>query len=275
MIQVYGPVERRATEQVDANAVLLYYKQVPQADPFILLSEDWFSSVGFDWHPHRGFETVTYVVDGELEHIDNAGGSGVLGAGDVQWVTTGRGVFHAELAHHRKTVHTLQLWLNLPKRLKMVEPRYQDIRGSDAPVIDGDRAVARVYSGSVRGVRGPAQNHWPTTVIDVRFQSGGTFVHDVPQDHTLGIYVISGEVSLQGTRARAGQMAWSFANERTRPEIDLHANVSSHVIAYSANPIGEPFVQYGPFVMSTEGEIRQAFADLQTGAFGPVPQQTS
>lgn len=269
-IDLYGPVERRATEQVDQNAVLLYYKETPQADPFILLSEDWFSRVGFDWHPHRGFETVTYVIEGELEHIDNAGGSGVLKAGDLQWVTTGRGVLHAELAHNRKPVHTLQLWMNLPKHLKMVEPRYQEIRGVDASTIEGDRAVGRVYSGSVRGVRGPAQNHWPATVVDVRFQADGRFVHDAPEDQTLGIYVISGDLTIAGTRVRTGQMAWRFANRGGPSETKLQANEKSHIIAYSARPIGESFVQYGPFVMNTEGEIRQAFADLQAGKFGTI-----
>src|SRR5262249_59110871 len=102
-------------------------------DPFIFLSEDWFSRVGFEWHPHRGFETVTYVVDGALEHRDNAGGRGVLGAGDLQWVTAGRGVLHAELAHERRPVHTLQLWLNLPAAQKRGPPPYQDVHRTAAP----------------------------------------------------------------------------------------------------------------------------------------------
>lgn len=270
-IRVFGPMDKHATEQVLQNAVLLYYKEMPQADPFILLSEDWFSRVGFDWHPHRGFETVTYVIEGELEHIDNAGGSGVLKAGDLQWVTTGRGVLHAELAYNRKPVHTLQLWMNLPKRLKMVEPRYQDISSANAAVTEGRGAVARVYSGTVHGVRGPAQNYWPATVIDVRFQAGGIFLHDAPEDQTLGIYVISGDLPIHGTRVRAGQMAWRYANEGRGSETELQAHAQSHVIAYSARPIGESFVQYGPFVMNTEAEIQQAFADLRAGKFGTIP----
>ena len=160
-------------------------------------------------------------------------------------------IMPAAPAHNRKPVHTLQLWLNLPKQFKMVAPR--------------------VYSGILHGVRGPAENHWPTTVIDVRFQSGGTFVHNVPERDTLGVYIISGQVHIDGTPGRAGQMVWSFANDRQRPEIRLHADTPAHIIAYSSKPIGESFVQYGPFVMNTEAEIQQAFADLRAGAFGTIP----
>jgi len=271
--RIYGPFGRRGTEQVDQNALLAHYQQTAGMDPFLLLSEDWFSRVGFDWHPHRGFETVTYVIDGELEHQDNAGGSGVLSAGDLQWVTTGRGVIHAELAHNRKPVHTLQLWLNLPRSLKMVPPRYQDVRASDVPVLNDPGSIARVYSGNVRGMKGPAENYWAATVIDVRFQPGGTFVHEVPGDETLCIYVITGDVVIgPNMPVHAGQIAWSAAAAKGATGVDIRAREASHIIAYSAKPIGEPVVSYGPFVMNTEAEIRQALSDYNNGGFGPIPE---
>jgi quercetin 2,3-dioxygenase len=267
--RVDGPFPAHATEQVDRNVVLVRFDEKNSTDPFLLLSEDWFSRVGFDWHPHRGFETVTYVIDGHLEHRDNAGGHGVLGPGDLQWVTTGRGVIHAELAYDQKPVHTLQLWLNLPASKKMVEPRYQDLRSANVPEIRENGAAVRVYSGTVRGVRGPAENHWDATVIDGRFERGGAFVHEVPAEQRLFVYVIAGAVQLgaAGTRVTAGQVAWLSPGGTT---VSINAEEPSHLIAYAAKPIGEPVVARGPFVMNTAGEIQQALIDFRRGAFGPA-----
>jgi redox-sensitive bicupin YhaK (pirin superfamily) len=271
--RVVGPFPKGAHDQVDANVLLINPDERRTSDPFLFLSEDWFSTVGFDWHPHRGFETVTMVLDGELEHHDNAGGHGVLGPGDVQWVTTGRGVIHSELAHRRRPVHTLQLWLNLPAALKMVPPRYQDLRAADAPVIHDPGAVARVFSGTVRGVRGHAENYWPTTVVDVHFERGGTFVHEVPGEHTLFLYVHTGAVRLgpRDQRLEAGQAAWFFAGEPGASGITITADDQSLIVAFSAAPIREPVVAYGPFVMNTPEEINAAIRDYQRGDFGPIP----
>ncbi len=266
--RVDGPFPAHATEQVDRNIVLVHFDEKHFTDPFLLLSEDWFSRVGFEWHPHRGFETVTYVIDGHLEHRDNAGGHGVLGPGDLQWVTTGRGIIHAELAYDHKPVHTLQLWLNLPASKKMVEPRYQDLRAAHVPVIRENGTAVRVYSGAVRGVRGPAENYWDATVIDAHFEPGGSFVHDVPADQRLFLYVIGGAVQLGATRTRvtAGQVAWFPPGGST---VGMQAEEASHIIAYAAKPIGEPVVARGPFVMNTAAEIQQALIDFRRGAFGP------
>jgi redox-sensitive bicupin YhaK (pirin superfamily) len=271
--RVVGPFPMAAHEQADAYARLISPEERRSADPFLYLSNAWFSRVGFDWHPHRGFETVTMVLDGELEHRDNAGGEGVLGAGDVQWVTTGRGVIHAELAHRRQPVHTLQLWLNLPASLKLVPPRYQDLRGADAPVIRDPGSIVRVYSGTVRGVTGHAENYWPTTVNDARFERDGTFVHEVPGDHTLFLYVHSGAVRVGPDRRSitAGHAGWFFAGESGASGIEMIADEPSHLIAYSSAPIGEPVAAYGPFVMNTPEEIHTAIRDYQRGDFGPIP----
>jgi quercetin 2,3-dioxygenase len=267
--RVDGPFPAHATEQVDRNVLLVHFDEANSTDPFLLLSEDWFSRVGFEWHPHRGFETVTYVIDGHLEHRDNVGAHGVLGPGDLQWVTTGRGIIHAELAYDLKPVHTLQLWLNLPAGKKMVEPRYQDLRAADVPEIRENDQTVRVYSGTVRGVRGPAGNYWDATVIDGRFKSGGSFVHEVPNEQRLFLYVIGGAVQLGATRTRvtAGQVAWFDPGGTTAT---INAEEPSHIIAYAAKPIGEPVVARGPFVMNTTAEIQQALIDFRRGAFGPA-----
>jgi redox-sensitive bicupin YhaK (pirin superfamily) len=267
--RIDGPFPAHATEQVDRNVLLVHFDERGSTDPFLLLSEDWFSRVGFDWHPHRGFETVTYVIDGHLEHRDNAGGHGSLGPGDLQWVTTGRGVIHAELAYDHKPVHTLQLWLNLPAEKKMAEPRYQNLRGQDVPVIRDSGATARVYSGTVRGVTGPAENQWPATVIDCIFDDGARFGCDVPADQRLCIYTIAGAIRAGANRGRvaAGQVAWL---EPGSTGVQMEAEEPSHIIAYASRPIGEPVVARGPFVMNTAGEIQQALIDFRRGAFGPA-----
>jgi redox-sensitive bicupin YhaK (pirin superfamily) len=267
--RVEGPFPAHTTEQVDRNILLVHFDERHSTDPFLLLSEDWFSRVGFDWHPHRGFETVTYVIDGHLEHRDNAGGHGVLGPGDLQWVTTGRGIIHAELAYDLKPVHTLQLWLNLPAAKKMVAPRYQDLRAANVPEIREPGSNIRVYSGVVRGVRGPAENYWDATVIDGRFERGGAFVHEVPAEQRLFLYVIAGAVQAGSSRTRvtAGQVAW-FAPGGTT--VHIQAEEPSRIVAYAAQPIGEPVVARGPFVMNTPAEIQQALIDFRRGAFGPA-----
>jgi quercetin 2,3-dioxygenase len=237
-------------------------------DPFLMLAEDWFSSTGFDWHPHRGFETVTYVVEGTLEHRDNAGGHGILGPGDLQWTTTGRGVLHTEVAHERKGVHTLQLWLNLPARLKMVEPRYQDLRAAAAPVAHGAGVEARVFAGALLGVTGPAALHTPAgvAVVDV----DGAAELDVPEDFVAFFYVLAGSVETVdgqgGLEVPAGYMAWFPAGPGP-----IAVSGKGRFILYWGRPIGEPVAQHGPFVMNSREEIIQAVRDLQAGKFGEIP----
>jgi redox-sensitive bicupin YhaK (pirin superfamily) len=121
-------------EQADNKAILLEPGHWQEYDPFLLMAEDWFSTQGFDWHPHRGIETITVVLDGKLEHHDNRGGHGILKQGDVQWMTAGKGLLHREMAYNKQPVHTLQLWLNLPSDKKMIEPKYQDLRGDVVPI---------------------------------------------------------------------------------------------------------------------------------------------
>jgi redox-sensitive bicupin YhaK (pirin superfamily) len=263
--------EKMATEQVDARRDVLTLGDPRLSDPFLFLSEDWFSRVGFEWHPHRGFETVTYVIEGELEHKDNAGGAGVLGPGDVQWVTTGRGVIHAELAHGRKPVRTLQLWLNLPAALKLSPPGYQDLRGAQAPRLGGDGVDVHLFAGAMHGAKGAARTLWPATVADGRMAPGTRFTLELPADHAAFVYVIDGAMTVGGARTEAGQVAWFDAGEPGDSEVSLEADAQSLWIAYAAKPIREPIFQYGPFVMNRRDQIVQAIEDYQRGAFGPIP----
>jgi redox-sensitive bicupin YhaK (pirin superfamily) len=271
--RVWRLTDPAPTPQTDRQRFVIPPDDLAANDPLLLLAEDWFSAVGFDWHPHRGFDTVTYVVDGELEHKDSTGAHSVLGAGDVQWTTMGRAALHAELAYQWRGVHTLQLWLNLPARLKGVEPRYQNLRGADVPLIVDEGVRVRIFSGTVHGVSGPAQNHWPATMIDGRFEAGARFTQEVPGDHVACLYVLGGRLRIgnAGHEVAAGEVAWFEPEGSGATGISLEAREASHVVAYSAAPIGEPIAARGPFVMNTMQEIRQAFADFRNGEFGPIP----
>jgi redox-sensitive bicupin YhaK (pirin superfamily) len=273
--------------QTDRNQAVIPFG-TPGTDPFLFLMEDWFSSTGFDWHPHRGFETVTYVIDGELEHEDNTGAKGVLQAGDLQWTTTGSGVLHREIAHEHKGVHTLQLWLNLPAAKKMSRPKYQDLRAAQAPVVGagpggelvdgahGAGATARVFAGVQHGVVGHAELLHPAGVVDVKIQSGGRYVLEVPGDHFGFVYCIRGAVRVGDETYGAGQVA-GFMPSQTPGKGDgpdsvtLEATEGSHLVAYHGLPIGEPVFAHGPFVMNTRGEIVQTVRDYQSGKFGEIP----
>lgn len=213
-----------------------------RTDPFLLMAEDGFSRTGFDWHPHRGFETITYVVEGRLEHRDNAGGQGVLDAGDLQWTTTGSGVRHAEKAYERKPVRTLQLGLNLPAAVKMTPPRYQDLRAADAPLVREPGVEARLFAGTRGGLVGPARTLWPAGVLAARMQRGARFAHEVPGDHAVLLYVIEGSVRAgeDARPVREGQSAWFDAGPAGASVIEVVAEAASHVIAYGARPIPAP-----------------------------------
>jgi redox-sensitive bicupin YhaK (pirin superfamily) len=264
--------------QVDDKAVIIGPTDPRRTDPFLLLSEDWFSIPGFDWHPHRGLETVTLVLDGVLEHGDNTGHAGALEAGDIQWMTAGRGIIHRELAYRNEHAHTLQLWVNLPARSKMVETRYQDLLADARPRLDAAGASIDVISGAVGGSPGPAQNHWPITGVVVTIEPGASASLDLPAHDRAFAYVLSGQVSIAGHDVRPGQIVWSEpVSELDRPTTvhltATHLDEVSRVMVYSGRPIEEPVAMGGPFVMNHRAEITQAFDDYRRGRFGPVPRQ--
>jgi hypothetical protein len=240
------------------------------SDPFLMLNEDWFTTGTFADHPHRGIETITYVIEGELRHFDNHGGKGSLHPGDAQWMTAGRGVIHNEDAHPEKPLHTLQLWINLPAAAKMTDPRYQDLRGTEVPVRRLPGAELRVFSGASGNVRASTLNHVPITMVDMRLDAHATVTQDIPAADNGFLYVLggSGRFGVDRTPARSGQVVWlSRAAGEGRSEFTVQADEPLHAILWSGRPLQEPVVHYGPFVMNTEDQIMQAIEDFRAGKF--------
>ncbi|WP_343244725.1 pirin family protein [Streptomyces sp. SID11385] len=263
--------------QVDDKALIIGPHRPELTDPFLVLSEDWFSSPGFDWHPHRGVETVTMVVDGALEHGDSAGNAGVLTTGDVQWMTSGRGIIHRELAFRDERAHTLQLWVNLPAHRKLTTPRYQDLYASGRPVIDRKGVRIDVISGEVDGVTGPAINQWPISGAVITLEPGQRCAHVLPGRDRAFLHVLAGSPAIAGRVVEAGQTAWSDpVRDTLASSITVETagrETTAVVMAFSGEPLREPVAVGGPFVMNTRAELTQAFRDFHSGAFGDIPRQ--
>jgi redox-sensitive bicupin YhaK (pirin superfamily) len=226
---------------------------------------------GVGEHPHRGFETVTIVYQGELEHRDSAGHHGTIGPGDVQWMTAASGVVHEEWHEQAFTrrggvLEMVQLWVNLPAREKMSPPRYQEILDKHIPAVslDGGGAV-RVIAGEFRGAKGPARTFTPVNVWDVRLKAGGRAELAVPDGHTTLVLVLHGRVVMNGSGAGEADLA---VLDRPGDGVAIEAAEDATLLALSGEPIDEPVVSHGPFVMNTEEEIRQAIRDYQSGRMG-------
>ncbi len=255
---------------------------VAQRSPFLML--DYAAPIRFEptaqrrgvgQHPHRGFETVTIVYAGEVEHRDSTGNGGVIGAGDVQWMTAGSGILHEEFhsteyARRGGPFEMVQLWVNLPAKDKMVEPGYQGILDAQIPAValpDGAGSL-RVIAGNYEDHVGPARTFSPINVWDLRLQAGKTI--DLPQAEgwTLQIVVLAGTVQVNGDAVlREAQLA-TFST--TGSGVRIEANSHAKLLLLAGEPIDEPVVGYGPFVMNSEQEIRQAIADFNAGKFGQM-----
>jgi redox-sensitive bicupin YhaK (pirin superfamily) len=257
-------IPQGASSQVDRKQLLLGAEGYEQTSPFLFLSEDWFGAPkGFETHPHRGMQTVTLVLEGAIEHRDHTGAHGVLGAGDVQWMTAGHGVLHSEMPHGNELAHTLQLWLNLPRTLKMIPARYQDQRLADTPrrTLDGGHVV--VYAGRSGEIVHPYGSDHPMSLLDITLRPGAKLMQEVPDEDRGFVYVLDGRVRIGGAEVRKGDVAWFHPGESDG--LPLEALDAFRGLLYSARPIHEPVVAYGPFVMNTRREIEQAFADYQSG----------
>ena len=227
------------------------------------------------FHPHRGFETVTIVYEGELEHRDTAGNSGRIGPGDVQWMTAASGVLHEE-KHSRDfsrqggSLQMAQLWVNLPAKHKMSPPRYQAILDKDIPRVDlpdGAGAV-RVIAGDFNGVKGPAQTFTPMNVWDLRLKEGRRLEPSVPTGHTTALVVLSGAVLLDGEREASESGVALF--QREGDGIAIQSKSDAMLLLLSGEPLNEAIVGQGPFVMNTAAEIRQAYRDFTEGRMGRI-----
>jgi quercetin 2,3-dioxygenase len=235
---------------------------------------------GVGQHPHRGFETVTIIYDGEVEHQDSTGQGGLIGPGDVQWMTAGSGILHEEFhspayAKSGGPFEMVQLWVNLPAKDKMVAPGYQAILNSDIPALalkdvnGSDAGVVRVIAGTCKNTRGPAHTHTPMNVWDLRISAGHTVALDQPEGWTTQLVVQAGTVRVNGnTELHAAQMA-TLTTEGT--QIRVEASADAKLLLLAGEPINEPVVGYGPFVMNSRAEIVQAMEDFNGGKFGRMP----
>jgi hypothetical protein len=255
---------------------VLDYQRHPELSPFLLLDHAGPADFppadkprGVGWHPHRGFETVTVVLDGEVDHEDTAGNGGRIGAGDVQWMTAGSGLLHKEMHSDAFTrrggrFHALQLWVNLPAKFKMTPPRYQTLLARDIPVVDSVRVIA----GEFRGVKGPAQTFTPVSLLDVRLQKNESLRLNLRDGFSAGLYVVEGKTTVNGESAGQGELV---VLERNGDEVLIEAASDAIVFVMSGAPIDEAVAGYGPFVMNTPREIQQAFADYHAGRLGNIP----
>jgi redox-sensitive bicupin YhaK (pirin superfamily) len=247
---------------------------VAATDPFLALMEDWFPRGVFGKHPHRGIETVTYVLEGRVDHYDNQGHQGVIGPGDAQWMTAGRGLIHNELPAEGTTVHSLQLWVNLPTADKMTAPRYQDLAGDAVPTRREPGVEVRVFSGASGGVTAPTKNFVPVTMVEFRLDPSASVRQDLPADYNAALVVLEGDGSAGAGRTpiAAGDVAWLTRSETAAPsEVAIEAGKAPlRALLFAGRPLREPGVAGGPFVMNTEAQIQEAYADYRAGRFGPA-----
>ena len=255
-------------------------------DPFLLLDEMGPMDLapgeakGAPDHPHRGFETVTYLLSGDMEHKDSRGHAGRLRAGDVQWMTAGAGVVHSEMpsrefARDGGRMHGFQLWLNLPQRDKLMPPHYQEISSSQIPkATSADRLVmVSVIAGEAMGEKAVVETRTPIIYLHYRIKPGGAATQKVPGAYNAFAYVVEGEglFGAEGERALDGQMVlFAQDGDEVRIENPADAKATLEVLLIAGVPLNEPVARYGPFVMNTEREIRQAIEDYQQGRMGAI-----
>ncbi|MEX0657609.1 MAG: pirin family protein [Egibacteraceae bacterium] len=238
---------------------------------------------GTAWHPHRGFETVTYIIDGQLAHHDSQGGGGLITDGDTQWMTAGGGILHIEAPPEQLVVsgglfHGFQLWVNLPGSSKLVAPRYQDIRGSGVGLLasaDG-AGLVRVIAGEVAGQTGPGTTHTPIAVVHATLQPGAALTLPWRPDFNALVYALAGRGAVGSERRplRSGQLAVFGEGDTitvTADEAQESRSPTLEVVVLGGQPIREPVVAYGPFVMNTKAEVLEAYQDFQSGRFGRIP----
>jgi redox-sensitive bicupin YhaK (pirin superfamily) len=249
-------------------------------DPFLLFDHFAFNDpiegpiAGFPTHPHRGIETVTYMLDGNTRHRDSLGNLGVIGPGDVQWMTSGRGIMHEEMPQRGPSglVVGFQLWVNLPAAEKMGQPRYQEVTADSIPTVEMDGVKVRVVAGEYGGVQGPVtQIAAKPLYMDVTLEPGTVFILPVPEGHTAVAYLFEGEGYFGGDGQEQGEfveaVSMAVFGDGDRVQVQGGADSPARFMLIAGAPFEEPIVPYGPFVMNTREEIRQALADLRNGTF--------
>ena len=251
------------------------YSQVPQFDPFLMLDdfhsenpEDYIA--GFPWHPHRGIETVTYMLGGKVEHGDSMGNKGVIGPGDLQWMTAGSGIIHQEMPQEtRGMLAGFQLWVNLPAKQKMMEPRYRDVKASDPPVVKLKNGTAvKVIAGDVEGARGPVRDIIvDPQYLDVTVPAKRDFEHPIKTGHTAFAYIVEGEGRFApDAKGIVGPEHVLLFGDGGSVEITASAGPLRFLLV-SGRPLGEPVAWGGPIVMNTQEELELAFEEYDNGMF--------
>lgn len=253
-------------------------RQLRMIDPFLFLNhhgpqiyQPGNKGLPFGPHPHRGMETVTFILDGDIAHKDSGGNNSVIEGGGVQWMTAGKGLTHAEVSSEKfkkegGPLEILQLWVNLPARLKMTAPKYKGLQKEEIPVtsMDGEKVRAQVVSGQLNGTRGAFETQTDITLGTIFFKPEGVFTAKIPVDHNILCYVIKGEIKINGEIIQSLHLV-EFNNDDENLRIEALAE--STVLFGHAEPFNEPVVAQGPFVMNTMEEIEQAYQDYQQGKF--------
>jgi redox-sensitive bicupin YhaK (pirin superfamily) len=266
---------------MEGAGVLLRRSVSPRAsnehDPFLLFDHFAFNNPlegpirGFPMHPHRGIETVTYILDGSVNHRDSLGNSGVIGPGDVQWMTSGRGILHEEMpkrSENSGNIYGFQLWVNLPAALKMGQPRYQEVNSSTIPVVEKDGVTVRLVAGQLDGSNGPVTDIAASPLyMDVKLAPGSKFIYPIPSGHTVLAYVFEGAGEFGDEVVESVSMV-VFNDDGDQIEVKSDAaGKGVQFMLIAGAPFKEPIVPYGPFVMNTVEEIQQTIAELRNGTF--------
>jgi quercetin 2,3-dioxygenase len=266
---------------------VFHYQEHPELSPFLLLDHagpaDFPPSskqLGVGWHPHRGFETVTVVYQGEVDHEDTAGNGGSIAAGDVQWMTAGSGLLHKELHSAEFTrrggrFEVLQLWVNLPAASKMTAPGYQELLAQNIPNVSlaEGAGTLRVIAGEFDGAKGPARTFTPINLFDVRLNAGKRVRLNLKDGYSASIYVRTGKVLLNG--AEEASATELVVLDRAGDEVTIEAVSDASFFVMNGQPIEEPVVGYGPFVMNSHEQIQAAFRDFHAGKLGTIPAQAA
>ena len=248
-------------------------------DPFLLIDEMGpveyapGKAIGAPDHPHRGFETVTYIIDGEMEHEDSHGHRGSIRSGDVQWMTAGAGVIHSEMPSQKMMqnggrMHGFQIWINLPREKKLSQPRYQEYNANELPVVSGNGRWIRVIAGELDGKRSPIETTVPTTMMHVKLDAGASARIPIAERSNAIVHTMSGSGTFEG-RAVTAHEAAILSNSTATVSIEAGPG-GLEALFLAGLPLREPVARYGPFVMSTVDELQKAFDDFQAGNFGQI-----
>lgn len=271
------------------HTVFSYQELGAELSPFLLLDHAGPAEFaptdkerGVGWHPHRGFETVSIAYEGAVDHEDTAGNRGSIGPGDVQWMTAGAGVLHKEMhgldfARRGGRFEMLQLWVNLPAKLKLTAPRYQTLLARDIPVVNlpGNAGTVRIIAGEFAGAKGPARTFTPINLLDVRLRAGRRVRLNLGDGYTAALFDLKGKIVVNGTDDGAVNEAELAVFQRDGDEVEIVAATDASVFVMNGQPIDEPIAGYGPFVMNTPAQIQQAFADYRDGRLGKIPALTT